>query len=118
MSDEKELAPEVEYEVDWPAGSFGRKAVVCGIYFIEQQGFIKIGRAANLTRRLTSHQISTPLPLVVLGHIPLENADEAERHERFLHDRWYDLRHRGEWFRATDALREYIAQKSQPWPPE
>lgn len=75
------------------------------IYFIEIPGrdLIKIGYSENPSKRLGALQTSHPEKLVLLAAIPGSLKDERRQHERFVH-----LHVRGEWFRATDDLREHI----------
>lgn len=65
------------------------------IYFIQSdyaEGFIKIGLATNLERRLEKLQCAT-----------------AQR-EQEIHERFRDLRVRGEWFRPDESLVSFIKE--------
>lgn len=123
MNAEEELS-EYEFEEIDPANgevsNIGHvtspRLAICGVYFLECQGFIKIGRARDILRRTQMNQIGNPFALQPLGYVPQPSPDEADMHERFLHDRFSDIRHRGEWFIATDKLRAYILAKATPWP--
>ena len=81
------------------------------IYFIfnDDSYAIKIGRAANVEKRLQSLQTSSPVTLQVLKTIPVGSLKQAQEVEKFLHAKFSHLRISGEWFRATSQLREYIA---------
>lgn len=80
---------------------------LCGVYFIQCEGFIKIGKTINVRQRILSHQMSTPFELVLVGFVrcPVYRLDECEG--RF-HRRFGDLHHRGEWFRLESPLVEFI----------
>ena len=81
------------------------------IYFIfnDDSYAIKIGRAANVEKRLQSLQTSSPVTLQVLKAIPVGSLKKAQEIEKGLHAKFAHLRISGEWFRATPQLREYIA---------
>lgn len=69
-------------------------------YFIECQGFVKIGRTKNISRRMIVFATSNPFALKLLGTCSI---GESQLHQQFSH-----LRHQGEWFHATDELLQYI----------
>lgn len=56
---------------------------------------VKIGKASNVKSRLSCCQVGSPLPLVLLWH---EQVVNAERVEVQLHHHFRDKRVRGEWF--------------------
>lgn len=73
------------------------------IYFMRAGEFVKIGRSKNWRYRMSGMQVGSPytiVPLLVLI------GDESE--EQRLHHRFRESRFRGEWFRLSDAIREYI----------
>lgn len=77
-----------------------------GVYFVRAGdiGPIKIGKATRcIARRVRSLQTASPVELVFLGALPM-HTDEA-----ILHRRWRMQRIRGEWFKATPDLLEFIA---------
>lgn len=76
------------------------------IYFIEAIGInrVKIGVTEVLHKRLRMIKTYSPVPLVLIGAIHGYKELEEEIHHKFKH-----LRKHGEWFEATDELREYIA---------
>lgn len=74
------------------------------VYFIQMGRFIKIGYAASAIVRLQTLQTSSPYTLKILGTIPGGPLEEKRIHDLFEH-----LRERGEWFRKTPDLLEYIA---------
>src|SRR5271156_6762869 len=70
-----------------------------GVYFIHSpQGFVKIGMSADITSRLASLQYVHPLPLTLLGIMPLTWRMHRPT-ERLLHEKFKDLRQHGEWFK-------------------
>jgi hypothetical protein len=75
------------------------------IYFVEMQGHIKIGIAANWRKRINSLQTSSPFPvrrlLVIRSGVGMEP---------ILHEKLAPLRVRGEWFRDCPEIREFIAK--------
>lgn len=77
------------------------------LYFIEAvgTGFIKIGRSSNPELRLKQLSTGSPNDLVIIGAISGGSKVESELHRQFSF-----LRERGEWFKATDELRNFIMQ--------
>lgn len=75
------------------------------VYFIEAEdtGFIKIGIAENPVARLADLQVASPHRLTLRHTIPGGRATEQA-----LHDRWADLRVRGEWFHLAGDLADYL----------
>jgi hypothetical protein len=89
------------------------------IYFVEALGAdaIKIGYTRGLADGTAHDRISTiqsccPLPLKLLATVSGSCEDERHLHSRFSDD-WI----RGDWFRASAALREFIARFPEPAPP-
>jgi len=75
------------------------------IYFIEGAGLIKIGYSIDPEMRMKGLAVASPVPLVSLGYIPGSRALERRLHKKFT-----AIRAHGEWFEATDELRQYIAK--------
>ncbi len=69
-----------------------------GVYFIQSQGFVKIGFSGNIKKRFKSLQIGNPEPMRIYGVIPCGPATrrqlEDTLHRKLCRERW-----RGEWFR-------------------
>jgi hypothetical protein len=89
------------------------------IYFVEALGAdaIKIGYTRGLAdgtphSRVSAIQTNCPLKLKLLATTPGSYDYERELHSRFTDD-WI----RGDWFRASPALREFVAQFPEPSPP-
>jgi hypothetical protein len=81
------------------------------VYFVQSAalGFVKIGIAANVLRRLGALQSSCPDKLNLLGVIRPFGALSLERrlHEIFAHER-----HHGEWFNPCPDLMAYIEESA------
>lgn len=73
------------------------------VYFIEVEGYVKIGQSFDVRRRFRNISISTPFEPKLLGYIKATGTTEMTLHENLGH-----LRQRGEWFRLTDDLRKLI----------
>jgi hypothetical protein len=74
------------------------------IYFVgPDDGDIKIGITTNLPKRLCSLRTGSSKPLRTLLVIPGTQYDERELHRRFAADRL-----RGEWFKRSKLIMEFI----------
>ena len=73
------------------------------IYFVASSERVKIGFTSMVIPRLTQIKTSCPTPVYLVGLIPGTRGDEAELHERFA-----AARVRGEWFKPTKELVEFI----------
>lgn len=75
------------------------------VYFVQgaTTGAIKIGFTVNPKQRVASLQSSAPEPLCLLGSVPGD-----ENLERVIHSAFAESRLRGEWFRPSWALLEFI----------
>lgn len=76
------------------------------VYFIQwaHGGPIKIGRAKNVSRRLASHQVSSPYEIVLLCMIEAHNFAL----EKKIHYHFDDYRIRGEWFKPHENILEFV----------
>jgi hypothetical protein len=83
-----------------------------GVYFVLFQGFVKIGIPTDIKNRLKSVHSSHPLPLTLLGVIPLPPKMHRAK-ERSIHDQFAHLRQQGEWFRAEPELLQYIKENAR-----
>lgn len=77
------------------------------VYFMRCGEFVKIGFSSEAVVRIQAIEACTPYPVEVLALLALTRK-KACKYENELHMRFSDLRHRGEWFRYTGALREFI----------
>lgn len=79
------------------------------VYFIaDEDGFIKIGFAKSVASRLAALQTASRQELTLLAAIPGSMSDEAALHRKFTSDHV-----RGEWFRPSIELRNYIQEALQ-----
>lgn len=86
------------------------------IYFIAcpAAGAVKIGTTAKRPyERLNHAQVNCPLELELMAAIEGGYGMEAKLHLRFA-----KLRTRGEWFRLSDELRDFIATLPCPEKPQ
>ena len=76
------------------------------IYFIQAEcsRAIKIGKANDPKSRLATFRTSAPEPLVLLGAVEGDYAEEAEYHRRFERYRLH-----GEWFGGEDLEAEVLS---------
>ncbi|MFE4867715.1 GIY-YIG nuclease family protein [Streptomyces sp. NPDC056682] len=82
------------------------------VYFVERDGFVKIGHTSNLKRRLQQLGTGSSLiegmtvgPVRVLATIDGAGPDN----ERWLHERFAHLRVGGEWFVMDDSMRDFMS---------
>lgn len=82
------------------------------VYFVERDGFVKIGTTRHLKSRLTALARGdcmidgmTPGPVTLLATLPGDDLIEKRLHSRFRH-----LRVGGEWFLPDNELRALITQ--------
>lgn len=82
------------------------------VYFIQAgvNGPIKIGYAFDPRKRMIGLQIAHWEKLLLLGVIPGSEIQEHRLHRAFKEDHL-----RGEWFRASDTLLNFIASNSEPF---
>lgn len=73
------------------------------IYFIRSGDFVKIGYSIDPWGRMASLQTAHHQPLEMLAVMPGEKTDEREIHRRFR-----NYRERGEWFRESWPLGQFI----------
>ena len=73
------------------------------IYFITDGKFVKIGFSNNLKQRLVAMQSHSPYDLKTVYV-----SEGTEKLERLFHDLFKDLKVRGEWFKYSGNLYEFI----------
>lgn len=75
------------------------------VYFIKSgaSGHIKIGHSADPARRCKDLATANPSELWIITTIPGTQADERTLHQQFREDRV-----KGEWFRASEPLLQFI----------
>jgi hypothetical protein len=79
------------------------------VYFIYCAGRVKIGRAADVGKRLSHIATGSPFQPVLILKISGSISAEKELHARFAEDRT----HR-EWFKLSDHLRRYLSRRLSP----
>lgn len=73
------------------------------IYFAGYGDYVKIGFTTDLAQRLSELQTGAPEKLKIILAIPGTLRDEAAAHRRFARSRL-----KGEWFRRSGAIEEWI----------
>lgn len=81
------------------------------VYFVTDGETIKIGYSGSAKVRLKELQSSHPKALTIIRTIPGTTDDEGALHRLFA-----PLHLRGEWFRSTPELREFIERVCQAQP--
>ena len=88
------------------------------VYFVERDGFVKIGYTANLNRRLDAlgrggsfAEGMTVGPVYLLAHIDGDEVLEKSLHRRFGADRIAG----SEWFYPSDDLKRYLCGLLTGW---
>jgi DNA-binding transcriptional MerR regulator len=76
------------------------------VYFIKAGDRIKIGRTTRLPARMDAIATSTPEKLEILLVVAGGDAEEKQVHALFSDDRI-----RGEWFRSSPRLTQFIAER-------
>lgn len=74
------------------------------VYFVRGGDFLKIGWSRDVDGRIGDLRASGPTQLTLLGSIAGTRDDERALHERFA-----EIRHHGEWFRAEPELLDFVA---------
>ena len=80
------------------------------VYFVECEGFIKIGRATNPRLRVGGLQTGCPLPIRFL--VAFEGREFLEKKCRIL---LRTVATGDEWFRGTDDLYAFISAVNKWW---
>ncbi len=80
------------------------------VYFIQPEGeqVVKIGIAGDVRARLSALQMSHHRVLSVIGTMPGGGVEEHALHRRFA-----SCRLRGEWFRLSPELAEFVSMLSK-----
>ena len=82
-----------------------------GVYAIMGvPGWVKIGKARDITKRMFDLQTGHPVPLRLIAVLSTNMSFEGLLHARFRH-----LRGSGEWFRLTDELLRVITGQEHPF---
>jgi len=84
-----------------------KESGIFGVYFLKLENsepFIKIGFSTNIPERVRNIRQQMPYPIACIAIIP--GADSYD--ERDLHNRFKDLKVKGEWFRPGERLLTFI----------
>lgn len=76
------------------------------VYFAQartDQATVKIGFTSDLAKRQQNMSVSTPGGVAILATLPGSRETES-----YLHDKFEDDRLNGEWFRYSEAIRDFI----------
>ncbi len=92
-----------------------------GVYFLEWGGFIKIGSAFDVVARARVIEYGIPFGAVErVAWYPvfpcLKRGEAWYWYESQIHQRFEADRERGEWFKDTPRLRQFIDRHGYPWP--
>jgi hypothetical protein len=86
------------------------------IYFIEHAGWIKVGYASDVERRLKELRTANPS----FARLGIMNGERG--HEKTIHDSLVEFRGEGEWFKDCPQVREYLMRAMrdgvEEWKPE
>ena len=86
----------------------------CGVYFIRCGAFVKIGQSVNIVRREKDLQGWNPYPVKVVGFVPCTGPRLFELEEQ-IHRLLATSHHRGEWFKLSDEVKQYIRTQTTRW---
>jgi hypothetical protein len=73
------------------------------VYFVRCEEFVKIGWATAIETRMNNIRINNPYPIELLAMM-VGSSEE----ERTLHAFFRDDRERGEWFRFSQAMKDFV----------
>jgi hypothetical protein len=92
-------------------GAANRVAEGSFVYFMERDGYVKIGMSKNVQQRLDQvSRGSAMMPGMTVGPVRLLAKIPGGREQEYaLHRRFAALHVHGEWFRPGEALTGYIA---------
>lgn len=84
------------------------------VYFVqvESDGPIKIGATQKISSRLSTLGSANPSVLRLIAFIRCPSYDRAFYNENALHRKFHANRIRGEWFRPTDELLDWLRDDS------
>lgn len=79
------------------------------VYFIECQGYVKVGVAYDPAKRIVDLQVGSPFKHKLLKTFECIN---AQKYEAKLHKLWRQFRVQGEWFRVPSDLLKLVIELS------
>ena len=78
------------------------------IYFIKAGRFVKVGMSKrDVNKRLAEHQVSNPYKCTLLCSLETNHMVDSEKEAQMELKNYH---HRGEWYRLTPKVKEYIKQ--------
>ena len=83
------------------------------VYFAEGNGYIKVGKANNVKRRLHELQIGNPIKLTLISTIECYSEEEAYEVEKYYHTKFQEYCVKGEWFDLPAALLQMLRSPLQ-----
>ena len=91
-----------------------RKTRNAYLYLVKSGDYYKIGRTANLNKRLESYVTHSPFEIELIAYTKTQFSEKLERR---AHDRYFHLRHRGEWYKLDemsliDIMARYFSFKN------
>lgn len=85
-------------------------------YVVHGAGLCKIGCSVDISKRLSQHRSSSPVPLTLTRAIICHGPRGTESHvEKCLHSAFWDKRCHGEWYALDETDLTYLDQSCQPW---
>ncbi len=86
------------------------------VYFVEQEGlgFIKVGVAKNVEKRITKLQTASPVKLKLLTAILVGGRNQAFFMEKAIHERLKKYRVEGEWFKCEPERIGLLLKNGNP----
>jgi hypothetical protein len=93
----------------WSANRENQPGAGGWIYFIQCEGFVKIGQTRKMVKsRIIELQTGNPFPLKLVGILKTDNMDRDEKkiHSMF---RRYRVRRRGEWFAFVQEIKDFVS---------
>lgn len=97
------------FKAEEPSGAYEPRHKDGFVYFIAAGKFVKIGNSIDPVQRMDKMKCDCPFPLFLLGMIRSPDVFLAEL---LIHKRFRQLHVRGEWFKLTPKIRDFIAKES------
>lgn len=79
----------------------------CDVYVIKCGTYVKIGKAANVKKRLAGIQGFIPFDIELVAVL---TDGDGHQLELDLHKRFAEHRHRGEWFRFNGSIAKWVVE--------
>lgn len=89
----------------------GYPGVTEEVYFLQMDNadaYVKIGYSNNINGRVADLQVSSPYDIVLVDRLPGDRELERNLHRRFAR-----YRVRGEWFRPSQEIFDFLKQTRQ-----